>query len=70
MDPQEIHDRFMHHPPTETRAVVHENARRWVRETAESFDQHLPESREKSLALTRLEEALFWANAAIARHMD
>jgi hypothetical protein len=27
----------------------------------------VPEGREKSLALTRLEEALFWSNAGIAR---
>jgi hypothetical protein len=27
-----------------------------------------PASREQSLALTHLEDAVFWANAAIARH--
>lgn len=27
-----------------------------------------PKSREQSLALTKLEEAVMWANAAIARH--
>jgi hypothetical protein len=27
-----------------------------------------PPSREQSIAITKLEEALFWTNAAIARH--
>jgi hypothetical protein len=29
--------------------------------------EHTPESREQSLALTNLEQAVMWANAAIAR---
>jgi len=32
-----------------------------------TFDQLAPESREKSLAITKLEEAVYWLNAAIAR---
>ena len=29
----------------------------------------VPESREQSLAMTKLEEAMFWANAGIARNV-
>ena len=29
--------------------------------------QTVPDSRERSLALTKVEEAMFWANAGIAR---
>ena len=31
------------------------------------LDEYCPESREKSLAVTKLEEVVFWSNAAIAR---
>ena len=34
---------------------------------ADLFNEHVPEGREKSLALTNLEQALMWANASIAR---
>ena len=32
-----------------------------------SIDDLCPNSREKAVALTKLEEVMFWANAAIAR---
>lgn len=34
---------------------------------AKNLDDLLPDSREKSLAITKLEEVMFWATAAIAR---
>ena len=44
----------------------------FIRQTAKSFAIMLmdkcPESRERSLAITKLEEAVFWANASIARN--
>lgn len=35
---------------------------------AVAIDAALPDSREKSLALTKIEEAVFWANRGIAVH--
>ena len=34
---------------------------------AAAVDENCPDGREKSLAWTALEEAMFWANSAIAR---
>lgn len=34
------------------------------------LDELLPDSREKALALTALEQAMFWATAAVARQGD
>lgn len=39
-----------------------------VKDLALLFDQLCPESREKSVAMTKLQEAKMWANAAIALH--
>jgi len=39
----------------------------WALFLAEKIDQVAPDCREKSLAVTHLEEAVFWANAAVAR---
>lgn len=34
---------------------------------AESVEKIVPKGREQALALTKLEEAMFWANAGISR---
>lgn len=65
---EEISKRFDHHAPSETKILKHQVARTATKRTAQDFYDWLPEGREKALALTKLEEALFWANAAIARN--
>jgi len=63
--------RFNYHPPnTETKVDNH----RRVREACRAAAQEIVEvtggpTREQSLAITHLEEAMFWANAAIAREI-
>ena len=65
---EDLEKRFTYHPPTTDAKVARYKA---IRDTAHSF-AHLinsaaPDGREKSLAITHLEEAVMWANAAIAR---
>lgn len=64
----DVHTRIKYHRPTQTgidRIAMH-------RKAAEHFSVVVldcaPEGRDKEIALQKIEEALFWANAAIARH--
>lgn len=64
--------RFKYHPPRNDAArVLHERVRNECRVLAQFLDDVIPdESREKSLAITKIEEAMMWANAAIARRKE
>jgi len=65
----DIDNRFDYHPPKDPDTVaLHEHVREYCKTVAHVFDGTLPPGREKSTALTKLEEAMFWANAAIARN--
>lgn len=61
--------RFQFHPAnTEAKQIAHESVRGILLEAADEIVKLTgPLSREQSLAVTKLEEAMFWANAAIAR---
>ena len=59
---------FIYHPSTTDQIRRYEIIREKAREYAEMFMVFCPPSRELSLALSHLEEAVMWANAAIARH--
>ena len=59
--------RFAYHAPDETKGAQHAQVRSIIGDVADVLDDLLPEGREKALAFTKLEEAMFWANAAIAR---
>lgn len=64
---EDLNKRFVYHKPSEANKPKHEQINETLFAVAQDFDELLPDSREKSLALTKLEEAKFWSNAAIAR---
>ncbi|HKK51577.1 MAG TPA: hypothetical protein VKA74_08315 [Myxococcota bacterium] len=60
---------FQHHPPVHPQqARKYEANRDAFGALAGELSRRCPMSRELSLAHTKLEEAMFWANAAIARN--
>jgi len=65
-----IDNDFVYHAPKEGQPATYAEIRERCRLLAVHFAEVMPESavRELSLALTKLEEAAFWANAGIARH--
>ncbi len=68
MAPDDIANRFDFHPAaTPERGEEHSRVRRACRALADELNGWLPEGREKELAITHLEEVMFWANAGIAR---
>jgi hypothetical protein len=70
IDAAEIDKRFDHHPPGDKKVPLHEEVRSVYKDAAGDLADLLPESREKSLAITALEESGFWAQAAIARNIE
>ena len=69
IDQAETSRRFTHYPPDAERAKGHEIVRGTLGSLANWLAVVLPEGREKSQAITKLEEVMFWANAAIARNV-
>lgn len=64
----DLNRRFAHHPPkTSEVGQLHSSARQVLHGAAVQIATLVPPGREQSTALTKLEEAMFWANAGIAR---
>lgn len=64
----QLENNFTYHPPVggqqERYVMLRDNAKKLAYEIV----TFTPPSREQALALTNLEQAIFWANAAIARN--
>lgn len=65
-----IESDFTYHAPLPNRNHVerYQAIRDRAKELALLVADEVPEGREQSLALTKVEEAVMWANAGIARH--
>lgn len=64
---KDLLNRFNYHRPGEEAMDHHQVIRESALDLAYVIVSLVPDCRERSLALTNLEQAMFWANAAIAR---
>jgi hypothetical protein len=64
---EETIKRFTYHAPKPLQIARYQELRETFCAVALGLQQNCPEGRELSLALTHLEQALMYANAAIAR---
>jgi hypothetical protein len=68
MQTSDLENRFAFHPATtEEKQNDHASVRANCLYLANFLNEKLPEGREKSLAITHLEEVMLWGNAALAR---
>lgn len=68
---QDIEHRFNFHPATtEEKRNAHTSMRESCKQTALRINEAMPDCREKSTAITKLEEAMMWANAGLARQKE
>ena len=67
-DINDIINRFDHHPPKGDQPETYSKLREAAKNLAFTLYDECPESRERSLAMTNLEQMLFWASASIARN--
>jgi len=65
-----IENAFTYHAPKPGQPEVYERIRAEAKELAYIFEALCPDSRERSVAMTHLETAVFWANAAVARNSE
>lgn len=64
----QIENNFKYHTPIAGQPDRYTRLRAAAADLAMLIATNTPESREQSVALTNLEEAVMWANAAIARN--
>ena len=68
MDAKTLENNYIYHSPSETQQEKYVSIRAKAKELAYLLNEACPESREKSLAMTNLEQAVMWANASVARN--
>lgn len=67
-DQADIEKRFTYHRPGGDQAERYVSLRAYARELATVLLRSVPDCRERDVALAKLEESIFWANAGIARN--
>jgi hypothetical protein len=66
MTEDQIENIFTYHKPFGTQQTRYVQIREVAKNLAYQINNGCPESREKALALTNLQQAVMWANASIA----
>lgn len=65
-DYNKVNNIFVYHPANESQVERYESLRAEAKSLTHTILSHTPKSREQSLAITSLQQAIMWANAAIA----
>lgn len=65
---KQLENSFTYHSPKSDQPDRYVALRDQAKELAFAIVRNTPPSREQSLAITNLEQSIFWANAAIARN--
>lgn len=68
MEIKDLQKRFTYHKTSDAQNDMMDEIRIMALNLAILINDMAPESREKSLAITNLEESIMWANASIARN--
>ena len=63
-----IENAFTYHAPKDGQPEKYQAIREKAKELAYLIKELVPDNREQSLAITKLEECSMWANAGIARN--
>jgi hypothetical protein len=64
---EELEKRFTYHPPREGQPWIYEELRSRAFDFALFLNEAVPDSREKAIALTHLDQVVWSANAGVAR---
>lgn len=67
INPEELETRFTYHPPKAGQETYYEDIRSMAMDFATHLIEVVPQSRELSLAIIHIEDAVMWANAGLAR---
>ena len=66
----EIEKRVTHHSPSEEGVLRHKRLSDAASAILSVIESVVPDGREKSLAITKIEEAKMWASAGVARNPE
>lgn len=65
---KDLNNIYTYHEPSKAQDLKYQAIRAYAKQLAAAIEDMCPDSREKALAHTNLEQATMWANAAIARN--